>query len=217
MGPGDYDPCLPKSAGLNAGACSLGFTAPKLLPPTKHNEDCVPDDEKQAGSFFCKDRRESGLPPNGLGAERRSSSIGTARLSTSSSTTSVSRLIHVELEQQVCCCVFGFQSRRFTVVHMSTKRCSLNGLYIALRCNQPSRGNSAISYANYPTDCPLLSGPCNSTGCMCPGAYGSMSRWTRAQAKQLAWSEREREKLQAEAAKLREREVSKLERVHDSK
>ncbi|CAM9377539.1 unnamed protein product, partial [Sphacelaria rigidula] len=35
LGPGDYDPCLPKSTGINAGACSLTFTAPKSTIPTE--------------------------------------------------------------------------------------------------------------------------------------------------------------------------------------
>lgn len=120
LGPGDYDPCVPKSTGRGAGAVSLGFTSRRGggAEDTKTAE-AIPE-QTEAAFTAARDRRST---VGGVGSRRPSSAGGVSRLSVASG---ASRLLQVEAEQQ---------------------------------------------------------------------------------GRQLAWSEREREKLQGELVKLREREV----------
>lgn len=119
MGPGDYDPSVPKSTSRGAGAVSLGFTSRRGGTEDMKTADPIPE-QTEAAFAAARDRRST---VGGVGSRRPSSAGGMSRLSVASG---ASRLLQVEAEQQ---------------------------------------------------------------------------------AKQLAWSEREREKLQGEVVKLREREV----------
>lgn len=115
LGPGDYDPCLPKSTGFNAGACSLGFTAPKAaLSPSPRKRDVVPEDQEQ-DSFPVQDKRAAGSLTLS-GHAMRPSQLPTGGMALSPTRQS-SRLVHVELEQQVFTCVC-VGACLFVVVHI---------------------------------------------------------------------------------------------------
>lgn len=104
LGPGDYDPCLPKSTGINAGACSLAFTAPKSSIPTEPPAD---DDD---GGDACSPLSITVQDGNGKKRTlRRSVSCG-RESPQSPSKAPASRMIHMELQQQV-----GYVCRRARV------------------------------------------------------------------------------------------------------
>lgn len=94
LGPGDYDPCVPKSKS-SVGAASLGFTAAKGLSPVHKAEAAIEEEtETVLDSAAARiDRRSNAAAPQGL---RRLTVGGASRLSSSG----VSRLVHVEAEHQ---------------------------------------------------------------------------------------------------------------------
>lgn len=90
LGPGDYDPRVPKSTAHGAGAVSLGFTAPKGIA-VSDKEEPLPD-ETEATFSAARERRAT---VGGVAARRLA--VGGSRLSVNSGT---SRLDKVEAEQQ---------------------------------------------------------------------------------------------------------------------
>lgn len=82
-GPGDYDPCVPKSSEYNAGAVSLGFTTPKGAGRSPSKDGSVTDGQESAGSPLRESRSYS---PQRRGTRRmtvdgtRHVSPGTSRI-----------------------------------------------------------------------------------------------------------------------------------------
>lgn len=96
LGPGDYDPCVPKSNGHRAGAASLGFTARKGLHPPER-EGPIPEDT-EAIFYTARDRRPSiALSPKSPKSPKRMS-VSASRLPSNGG--GVSRLEKLETEHQ---------------------------------------------------------------------------------------------------------------------
>lgn len=98
LGPGDYDPCVPKSHGMS-GAVSLGFTSTKgLVSATERAVEPIP--EETTGTAIlnaARDRSSVGNTSSGAVSSRRSS-FGGPR--TSLNVGGLSRLERVKSEQQ---------------------------------------------------------------------------------------------------------------------
>lgn len=90
IGPGDYNPCIPKSQGM-AGAVSLGFTSTKGMKPIEREEAECQREKAEAVLSSARDRLASA-------ASRRSSFGGPRPPLTAAA--GVSRLEKVKAEQQ---------------------------------------------------------------------------------------------------------------------
>lgn len=97
LGPGDYNPCVPKSHGM-AGAVSLGFTSTKGLQQVERAVESIPE-ETTAILNAARDRT-SVASASGTTASSRRSSFGGPRTSLDAGGGGMSRLERVKSEQQ---------------------------------------------------------------------------------------------------------------------
>lgn len=100
LGPGDYNPSVPKSHGMS-GAVSLGFTSTKGLQQAERAVDSIPE-ETTAILNSARDRTSSvaASASGTTAASSRRSSFGGPRSSLDAGGGGMSRLERVKSEQQ---------------------------------------------------------------------------------------------------------------------
>ena len=79
LGPGDYDPCVPKSQSM-AGAASLGFTSSKGLAPAEQREDPIPEETEAVLTAARQRTAVAAARRSSFGGPRPALNVGMSRL-----------------------------------------------------------------------------------------------------------------------------------------
>lgn len=99
LGPGDYDPCIPKSQSM-AGAVSLGFTSSKGLTAALEREEPIPE-ETDAVLTAARDRVASAASRrSSFGGPRPALNLGMSRLDKVKAEQQAKQLAWAETERE---------------------------------------------------------------------------------------------------------------------